>query len=365
MLQAPRVGTNVRVLTGVTGRKLSFKRSSTPEVTGTIDLEHDDAYAINALVSDGEPILRGFRLEPQGDNTTLAVARVAGVISPISEQAAEGTVNFTARGVFERLEGYLIGDPDAPWSRDFIDAGDAMLEVLAEANAERDTGIVPGANPPSSATLDSLTYEGKVNADAIVELAGTRGGPDYEVIPVANENGEGSTLGRFEVYAPQGIDRPEAVFGYGAGTVGNCTDADRQTSRPRNRVIVYGDEGIRGIAEDVQSQDRYGLWTYTESMSDTVDLSLLQARADELLQPDPARIVSFTPDASRIDASGAPLAPQPWLDYWLGDTVRAIIRKGAFVYDGTPRIDALDIELDDDGFESAHVVQIATPTEAV
>lgn len=355
VLQNP-LGANLSVLTGARSRHLSYKRSSTPEATFDLDLEHDDAYVLQeALVlgGGGVPRLRCFRVERQIDGTERAVCRFGGIIAPLDEGASSGIVTVTARGAFEVYEGRLTDDL---FARDLTPAGDIAVELheLTET-LDGPTGIVVGdveVTDPVDVTYD----ERKRISDAMIDLSDVF---DFEVVALAESDGQGFDLGRLDVWARQGVDRPEAVFGYGEGTVGNCDDATRQTLRPINRVWVTGDEGLVGFAEDGASQDRYGVWTETYSMSDVLDQSVLDARAEALLQPNWRRVVTFTPNPSLTDDDGEPITPQPWDAYWLGDTGRLSVRKGSFEYDGAPRLDGIDIDIDDEGYESAHSVTVA------
>lgn len=352
------LGSNLSLLAGAYDRHLSYKRSSTPEAKFSLELEHDDAYSLLEALRNGLPRLRAFRVELMPDLSLAAVVRYGGIILPLDEKASDGTIEVTSRGMFELFEGRDVGAPEAPWARDMQDVGVTIFELIDMVNAELDTGIVKGTRE-SSIPVD-VTYEGKRVSDGIIELLATANGPDLELVPVADATGQGWTMARAEVYSSQGVERPGAVFGYGAGTVGNCSDAGRQTTKPRNRVTVYGDEGIFGYAEDFGSQIKYGLWGDTDSLSDTIDVSLLDARARELLQPEPFRVVTFNPDPTLVAADGTALTPSPWRDYWLGDSVPLSVRKGAFTYDGMVRVDGIDIDIDDDGFESSHGIIVST-----
>lgn len=349
-------GSNLSVLSGARERKLSYRRSSTPEATLKLDLEHDDAYVLQealAIGGGGLPRLRCFRVEEQADGTDLAVCRFAGTNPVLDEGTDDGTVGVTFRGAFEVLEGRFVGELFT-WARDITPAADIAVDLITEADDVFPTGIVIG-NVEVTEPRDA-TYDLKRVADAVAELSDAF---DFELVPLADATGQGFDLARFDAWIRQGTDRPEAVFGYGEGTVGNCHGAGRKTTAPRNRVFVTGDEGIVGFAEDTDSQDRYGVWTHTESMSDVLDLSVLTARAQALLQPAPQRVVTFSPNPAKVDDDGELITPQPWRDYWLGDTVRLTIREGSFVYDGAPRVDGVDIDIDDEGFESGHDLTIA------
>jgi hypothetical protein len=66
--------------------------------------------------------------------------------------------------------------------------------------------------------------------------------------------------------------------------------------------------------------------------------------------------VSFTPEPD--------LAPSPWDDYWLGDTVSFFGRRGAFYEDATMRVDKITVVIDDDGNEAVEVERPGSPEAA-
>lgn len=345
------VGANVTTLPGASNRRLSFKRNDgRPELAFDLELEHDDAYRLAEALEQYVPLCRGYRLEQQADLSTVAVVRYAGVLAPFEEGAESNTLAVTFRGGLERLDVPL----DELFARDFMDAGDIAADLLATADLMWPTGIELGDVEPT--VPRDVTYDpGKLVSDAIAELSNMSDGYDFDIEPL----NDGDVIGRLHIYGDQGQDRPAAKFGYGEGTVGNCSDARRKTTRPANRVVVFGDEGLQVVVDDPASQDRYGMWVEQDSLSDELNLANLEARALELLRPTFGRVVEFDPDPF------AGNCPRPWTDFWLGDTVRLDVRKGALVVDSAePRIDAITVDVDDDGNEAGYTLQISDPVEA-
>jgi hypothetical protein len=94
-----------------------------------------------------------------------------------------------------------------------------------------------------------------------------------------------------------------------------------------------------------------------EIASDVSEQATLDDKAQALLRPDPIKVVAFTPDPT--------LAPLPWDDYWLGDTVSFFGRRGAFVEDVTARINKITVVIDDEGNEAAAVEQPGTDGDTI
>lgn len=353
-------GESLSVLSGARSRGITYKRSSTPEAHFELDLEHDDAAVLEEALSElsggGLPLLRAFRVEEQESGGEIAVCRFCGPITSRDEQAGAATINVVARGAFEVLEGRFT---DAAYEAALTPGGEIVQDVITiNEGIDGLTGLTYGTLEVTEAV--DVSYEPfKRLSEVVSDLAD---GFDFEVVPLADDAGAGTELGRLDIYASQGTDRPAALFGYGEGTVGNCTDASRTTLKPVNKVYVTGVDGLFGYAEDAASIAAHGVWTAVESMSDVDSQDILDARAQGLLVPAPQRAIKFTPDPTRLDGAGEESTPKPWDDYWLGDTVRASVRKGSFQYDGAPRIDGIAIEIDDQGFETSHELTFADET---
>lgn len=351
-LQTPAGGL-VSTLPGAFDRAVTRKRKNTAELEYKLDVAHDDAALLQQALAAGGgglPIVRGRRDEPQPDGTTLPVCRFAGIVLPLDEEANDDdkVLTVTVRGGFEWLEGRFTSSLRA---FDLTDAGTIASTLIAETELEGPTGLIVGTIEPTVGV--DATFETKRLSDAIAELADGDPGFDFDVQPL--DDSYGAKIGRFVIYARQGTDR-DITFGLGPGTVGNVQTASRKTTRPINRAIVYGAEGVTGFAEDGASQQKYGLWGESDSLSDELNAAVLDARASGMLAPEPIRVVAFSPDPYN------PATPMPLRDYDVGDTVSLEIREGAFAFSGRPRIDAITVHIDDEGFESEHSVDIDQST---
>jgi hypothetical protein len=323
---------------------VTYARNGRPEVTG-LELSHDEEFAgvILDALAGGVPQLRGFR---------DGVLRFSGELASGDELAEEAsTLKPVFRGAFSRLlpEGangarYTAAVRTFP----FNDQGDIAWTLIDEANADDPTGIVEGTIEPS--VFRTRSYEHKAVGEAIVELSQVEGGFDFEVEPLDPTVNAGA-LGAFNVYRKQGVDRPEVVFGYGPGTLGNCLSARRTTTLPVNRVRVLGVNGVPPVeVSHPGSIAVYGERMLIVNASDVSESATLVAKANAALRPFPVQVVGFTPDPA--------LAPQPWDDYWLGDSVRAHIARGSFRADLAPRVNTVAVAIDAEGNEESHTLTI-------
>lgn len=352
VLQSPQGATLTTLsrLGGASERKLAYVRNSTPQADFKLDLEGEDALELFAALGATVPVLRCFRVEQQADLSMLAVCRFAGPLLPLDTgdvNETDATVQVTARGAFEYLEGRLTDQFYEQWGEDSVVIA---RDLITQADLSDTLPILLGS---AALGIDrDVSYERKVVADAIIELAG-QGDFDFEVVPISDSDGEGSMLGRFDTFSTQGSQRDGAPFGFGKGTVANCVSANLKMMRPTNRVYVVGEAGAEGFAEDTTSIAQYGLWETIDSQSDVADFEALDSRARELINPTPLQVVTFQPNPAHE------ACPDPFVDYWLGDSVPLEVRKGAWDYSGTPRVDGIAIDIDDDGYESAHTLTIA------
>jgi hypothetical protein len=309
------------------GRSLTFTRNAYPEAT--ISISHDDEAATVLFDSlrNGIPTLRAYR---------DGVLRFHGELAPFTEQLEENAqISLVFRGPFARLVGYgqSRGSFTAA-SKIFtaVDAGQIAKTLIDEAlgSAVATTGTIQ-----ASKTRDR-TYQYSNVGEAITNLTRVLDGFDFEVTPIEYSAGK---IGQFNVYASQGSDRSATVlFQYGPGTLANVREVSRQTEPPINYARVLGANGLLATKQDPTSIANFGYWIVQESMSDVSEQTTLDDKAQALLRPNPIKIVAFSPDPT--------LAPLPWDDFWLGDTVSFFGLRGAFSEDVTARINKITVVVD-------------------
>jgi hypothetical protein len=345
-LLANQSGNAVAELATGAGRSLTFTRNAYPEATVTISHDDDAASKFFDTLSNGIPTLRAYR---------DGVLRFHGELAPFTEALEEtATISLVFRGPFARLIGY--GQSRGRFtaaSRIFTatDAGQIAKTLIDEATG---SGVATTGTIGASKTRDR-TYQYANVGEAIVNLTRVLDGFDFEVTPIEYTSGN---IGQFNVYASQGSDRSSTVlFQYGPETVANVREVTRQTEPPINYARVIGTNGRFAVKSDAASIAKYGYWTVQESLSDVAEQATLDDKAQALLRPDPIKVVAFTPDPT--------LAPLPWDDYWLGDTVSFFGRRGAFVEDVTARINKITVVIDDEGNEAAAVEQPGTDGDTI
>jgi hypothetical protein len=228
-------GNTLTPLTTNQGTSITYTRNGVPECSLSLDHDGDDgecAAILTAMVNGtggGMPTLKGYRVGADGTK----VLRFNGYLAAVSEESGTeaSSATFTFRGPFGR---YLGNGQDTgrfvPFSQtlgvDIFLATDAGQIAKALLDLSTGTGLVTGT---IEATKNrDRTYVYANIGQAIIDLTNVLDGFDFDVAPT---NG-GSTLGIFNVYAKQGVDRPAAKFEYGEKTLGNCSSMHRQTLPP-------------------------------------------------------------------------------------------------------------------------------------
>lgn len=316
---------------------LTFTRNRTPELAFSCSVEADEAASIVAALPNGLPRIRAYR-----DGTL----RFYGRWVPMQEQAEASDQGVTEQAaVTFRGPGMSL---DSRWTAASVtftstDAGQIAWSLINTANGESPTGIAQGT---IAATVNrDRTYEHKNVGEAIRELTEVTSGFDFEIAPTLASGI--AVLGLFNAYASQGTDKSATVtFDFGADTTGTLRAVGRTWMLPVNKARVLGADGLTAEASDAASITKHGLWMTLEQALDVNQQATLDAKASALLRPDPVEIVQFAPEPS--------IAPQPWVDYWLGDTVAVRSRFGSLDFERDARVNGITITVDDNGNEVSH-----------
>lgn len=357
---------------------LRFELDGEWTLKSPLPFQEDAATVFYSALAETIPTLLAYRLD-DGTNTPL---KFAGGLMPYQEEASADAsqldLTFEAPPAFplasriedayETNDGTAVADGGSLIS---VDAGTLAGTLIARQDSLSDTFISMGTI--EATTSRQASYALKNVWDAIQENTGqkTDGGFDLKITPLDPADNDGD-LAKLDIVATLGSDVSDTVrFEYGVGTLANCLSVSRQWAPPVNRVTVtvtkqqaYPDDPDAGklvaaTVEDTDSQTKYGLYAYAENVPSVIDNADLTDRATALLKPDPVQTITFEPDPN------APNCPQPWKDYWLGDMVSIRAVEGGLAIDTTERVVAIEIDIDEDGNETAHRLEFGTPAPTV
>lgn len=199
-----------------------------------------------------------------------------------------------------------------------VDAGAIALSLLSQSNGDSsypDTNyVLPGNHQASQARTRAYSPWGGV-LGAITDLAQIESGFDLLVDPRSRE---------MNIYKSLGSLKPDVVFDYASNAASATRTCD--ASRTCNRMIVYSSIGF-AVAEDLISQSVYGTFEEAVSLSDVVDVSILQAyaNAEVAVRSTPQRFATLQP---RQYSSANPSDPQIFRDFRVSDTITQKVKRG-------------------------------------
>lgn len=313
----------------------TITRNNPETITTYFDLYEMDALARSIgmdIVSMLEVSRIGIRV------TRFGVPVVAGEITYVRGIADvhQHWLEVRARGWFSILEKRFTAS-----SRVFTatDAGTIASTLINETNAVNATGITIGG---IQATVNrTRTYEYKQVAEAIIQETEVLGGFDFEVTP----------LKVFNVYAQQGSTTP-IQFEYGKDV--KVLSAPIDGSKIANEVIARGQgngsQQLVVTVDDAGSQTGYKLRQNVASYSDVKETATLTQHAQEDLRSFATPFI--VPQITLYENMDA---TQPTLkrDFWVGDlfTVTALDKFFSVLQGGTYRIDAIDVNVDENDVE--------------
>lgn len=247
-----------------------------------------------------------------------------------------GTVDLTFKSAFALYEERLTEDPVEQY---FAEDAGAIAQQLIERS-----DFLYGPSPlTSSGTIEETTirdreYSSVPVGEAIIQLTEVRGGFDWYPTYTDPAATGGRTM-TFNIAARYGTDRPGARFEFGAGTLDNCSAYKFATSLPTNIVRALGATGLVREQADEDSQGRFGPYMKALGANDVSETATLDALALDAIRSNPAMVTEITGDPAKC--------PRPWDDFWIGDTIRVGIDDGGVQEQSEPRVQTIDVSLDD------------------
>ncbi len=233
-----------------------------------------------------------------------------------------------------------------------IDAGSIVRDIIQDLTAADPTApyyVIPGViNPTSIRTREFKAHESVLSI--IQGFSEIENGFDHYVDPTTRE----LNISNF-----MGVNNSNLAFEYGNNIGGVTRSSD--TSRLCNRLYVSGGSGTTPqIANNTDSQERYGLFEEYVALSDVRTNDILQAyaAAELAFRAYPLRIYSFT---TRPAGYGS-VTPRIFKDFSVGDIGYLTINKGPLVLNKQAvRVFGASVSFDDNGNEQA--IQIQTTAQ--
>lgn len=331
------------------GRRLVFARNQEAEARITLSLHDEAAIRLFEVLRNGIPQLRVYLHIPD-DQEARAVGLpsdglvFSGLWTPMNGGDGVGEqsyVNLVFKDAFHILRWrYVYIESDI---FEDVDAGLIAEDLIATTNLVfGSTTVATDTDWIEATKARDRTYEYKIIADAITELTEVVDGFDWYPVYLDPRDNDGDTM-QFWIVAERGDDRAAARFEFGDGTLGNCKRYQFTGSLPVNAVVTLGAASGLGPyvagASDAASIARYRRYIQIVAATDVSEEGTLIDKATDALRPDVGLVTQFTGDPAKC--------PLPWRDFWIGDTIRWNVDDGAMQERTSPRVQTIEVSLDD------------------
>lgn len=236
-----------------------------------------------------------------------------------------------------------------------VDQGTILWDVIATENAKTngDTWIRQGS--VATGTLRDRTYSAGKNVSGLIQdMTTVDGGCDVGLTPVDYWSIDGSRgMATFNAYSQRGSDMPSVLFIHGdtltdgtsGGLPSNCSGFRRTRAKTITSATSVGSADTQTYANTTSPA---GLLETYDTYSDvSISQTLLDKSVGTVANAQNAPMVLEIKNP--FDA-GPNAAPQPLIDYGLGDTVYATERRGGMVFIGLPvRVHGIDVTISQEG----------------
>jgi hypothetical protein len=316
-------------LTTARSRRLTARLAESSDVDFTLDGRHEQAQAVDELVTDiwvyrDQELVHRGRAGTTGDEVTADVH----------------TTTFNAPDYRALLERRYLYDED---KLSYVQEDEAsiawQLVQLTQGRVAGDLGITRGSGQTTGFLRDRLYTAGQSVGQSISQLGDLSGGFDWEVDPQL----------RLNLYNPSRGRDTDVVLDYG-GAVASLTravtpadygNAVRASAAADPRAPAYRE------AADLASRPE-GRFEIERGFPDILEQSTLEAKADFLLADAQVLRPSYTLTLAtdRYPGPGT---------LWLGDTCLISIRSGRLNEHSRQRVMEITFEPGDDGDEVVRV----------
>jgi hypothetical protein len=305
------------------GGSLTFGISAQHAVAGLID---PDAGQLASL----------YRVNPDTDTKEL---RWHGPIWAADETlGGGGIVQVTVADVWARLDRRFTS---AAYTA--TDQGQIVKGLIDTANADGETGIDTSSGTVETTVARDRSWEDARStlAEAILAFTDLLDPVDVYFTPIAYASGK---IAELQVLERRGSTTPQAVFGYGTGTVANLQSLTRGRTLEGigTRVVSFGEGGLSVTLEDATQLAALGLYVRDETHSGVTVSQTLQDHGRESL--DHFKTASRTLSISPIDVGNRDAGvPMLWDDFEIGDVVAVQAIEGSVSFTEEARVESCTV----------------------
>jgi hypothetical protein len=292
---------------------------------------------INSLIALRKYEVEIYQCEEFTEQTKIWAGEQASRVATITENG-DDWVDITCYSYLEMLNHRFTVAEKIYAIEDYMDSGDIAWDLINTTQSETngDLGITEGDIEPT--IVREIYYYNQNIMNALMDLANMTYGFDFDI----NDDKE------FNVWATKGVDRSEDVQLILGKNVDSCTIVEDFTN-PCNRSLILGtdyssNDLLRIETDNEASQGSILLRESIENNSDVTDTESLNYLGGALLRKYKQPILSIS--VSLIKNSGIKIS-----DFSVGDTVRAIIKKGIYNFNLQMRVHEWNFKLNEDKTE--------------
>ena len=333
------------------GMTLTMPLNGAASMTGTISHNSADMTALYSQIATGAVFIRAAR---------DGVTRFWGVLNDLQvslDDSGTASLGFVdVAGLHSTVMNYTAsGNHWTPWYKKnptWTAAIDSLLSKGSPLVSLTRSGS-PSGRVPSNDTLANASGHAKLKGnvwkpqsssvlESLQELAGFADGIEWYVTPKATLT-VGKTLGS---------DKSTSVFlQYGPNTLANAQNATISYQPPANNLFFTNSKGV--IKRTTGTYNAASVAAYGD-YSNTFNFMARRNQSDE----DRAAAMLRTKWKQVVDVTIDPASQyQPWVDYFLGDTVSVRVTRDSLNTTTNQRINRITVTTDDQGLETSHQLE--------
>jgi hypothetical protein len=315
------------------GGTLTLPLNAPGEFEGTFDLGGNDTAALLSQLGTGGVFIRVFE-----DGTTRFWGQLSDLQADIGEDGTL-TARFTdLAGVYANVVTYQTGRTTGgnTFYKPYETQGAKSHNTIIDAVLNLGNPLVRLTRSGSVTATRTITFDQITALEALTQLSDFANGIDWYVTP-------DSTL---TIATTLGTDKTDSViFQYGSVGLSNVNAATVQYQPPRNRIYTVNDKGLINKRPDATGVSSYGSYASIIANAPKGAQQTVEDQADQ-------RLRSAWRQVLELDVA-LTVAPRPWTNFYLGDTVTIDVAKGAYVCSTPERVNQIQFTFDDNMIETA------------
>lgn len=344
--------------------------SDSPLINGT----HTDGFP---LLTEGNRLLYAFRRDYDGDPVANDpwTCRASGIVLELTDNGGENDAqtSFVALDPWQYLYSLPLVNPDHPFDGTYdvtyaaTPLNDIVVDLLTNigfytTNLGGAAGIDLTGGTIETLPAMTMKFQRETSIGECLDQC-CAAGCDIVLTPVYDPIGSPGILCALNIYASAGAEK-NIVFGWDKGPrslVNDNRDIDGTVRQNNIRFHLRAETDNSEVTVTVTnaaSVARFGDYWGTQYFPAAEQTDTIQGYADSVFAEvsEDKRVVSLGPMPER--------SPEPFVDYYLGDTVKVEASKRLrATQSGFQRVAGFTVEVSDDALETVRDLRVYVPAE--